>query len=108
MRMVKAIFGVLCFGLGVAFFMGAVYQLVRPSYFRDVMDVALPSMLGAMFLLGSFLLLRRGPPRILGNLAEMQKKLSELDQQVDSLKVEAEMKGMFEQWEAQRRGGKQP
>jgi hypothetical protein len=110
MRATKIIFGLLCFGLGAAFAMGAVYQLVRPSYFRDVMDVALPSMLGGMFLLGSFLLLRpsSSPPASPEHMAELEKKLSKLDSQVDTLKVEAETKGMFDQWETKRPGSKQP
>jgi hypothetical protein len=65
-------------------------------------------MFAAIFLIGSFLLLRRSPPASSsGNLAEMDKKLSELDRQVEALKVEAEMKAMFDQWEAKRRESKQ-
>jgi hypothetical protein len=61
MRVIKITFGVLCFGLGVAFAMGAVNALLHPGYAAESMDVAFPAMLGAMFLLGSFLLLRRSP-----------------------------------------------
>jgi hypothetical protein len=59
MRAVRIIFGILCFGLGVAFAMAAVDSLVVPSTFHSVFDVTFPSMFGAMFLLGSYLLLRR-------------------------------------------------
>lgn len=61
MRVLRAIFGVLCFGVGVACVMGALNSLVHPDYFASSMDVAFPSMFGAMFLLGSYLLLRRRP-----------------------------------------------
>ena len=59
MRAVKATFAVLCFVVGVALITGAIYGLVRPSYYRDSTEVWIPVMMGAMLLLGSFLLLRR-------------------------------------------------
>jgi hypothetical protein len=62
MRAVKIVFGVLCFGLGVAFVTGAVNILVHPAYVHDAMHVALPSIFGAIFLFGSFLLLRNSAP----------------------------------------------
>jgi hypothetical protein len=56
MRAVKATFAVLCFGVGVAFIAGAIYGLVRPSYYRDSTEVWMAVTIGVMFLLGSFLL----------------------------------------------------
>lgn len=56
---VKILLAVVSFGLGVAFVMVAVNALVHPGYLADSMDMAIPAMLGAMFLLGAFLLLRR-------------------------------------------------
>jgi hypothetical protein len=62
MRSVKIFFGVLCFGIGVAFAVGAANAIVHPAgYSDDVFDAAFPAMFGAMFLLGSYLLLRRKP-----------------------------------------------
>jgi len=50
----------LCFGVGVACAVGALYQLIHPpEYFASSFDAAIPAMFGAMFSLGSFLLLRR-------------------------------------------------
>jgi hypothetical protein len=96
MRALRIIFGVLCFGIGVAFAMGAVHTLLHPSYFDSAMDVAFPAMFGAMFLLGSYLLLRPSSPSS-SNVAEMKKRLSELDSQVETLKVEAEMRAMLDE-----------
>jgi general stress protein CsbA len=59
MRALKAIFAVLCFGVGVAVIAGAIYGLVRPSYYRDSTEVWMAVMIGVLFLLGGFLLLRR-------------------------------------------------
>jgi hypothetical protein len=50
MGVVKIIFGVLCFWVGVAFAIGAAELLEEPELGAPV---------GAMFLLASFLLLRR-------------------------------------------------
>jgi hypothetical protein len=61
MRAVKIICGVICFGLGVALAVGALNELVHPAYFHSGYDVAFPAMFGSMFLLGSYLLLRRRP-----------------------------------------------
>ena len=55
MRAVKIIFGVLCFGIGVAFCVGAVNSLIHPGFDHSGLDAAIPAMFGAMFLLGSFL-----------------------------------------------------
>src|SRR4029077_19965971 len=52
MGVVKIIFGVLCFGVGVAFAIGAAELLEEPELGAPV---------AAMFLLASFLLLRIGP-----------------------------------------------
>jgi hypothetical protein len=49
-RALKIIFGVLCFGVGVAFAIGAAELFGEP-------ELGAPA--AAMFLLGSFLLLRR-------------------------------------------------
>ena len=62
MRAVRIIFGILCFGIGVAFAMAAVDALVVERSYHSVFDVTFPSMLGAMFLLGAYLLLRRPAP----------------------------------------------
>jgi hypothetical protein len=64
MQAVKIIFGVLCFGLSVACVIYAVNALVHhPSWDGgyDGTDAWVPTMFGAMLLLGSFLLLRRSP-----------------------------------------------
>ena len=43
MRAVKAIFAMLCFGLGAAFITGAIYGLVRPDSYRDSTEVWIPT-----------------------------------------------------------------
>ncbi|SFO74369.1 hypothetical protein SAMN05216330_104459 [Bradyrhizobium sp. Ghvi] len=63
MRVVRIIVGVLCFGVGIAFAMGAINALVHPGYFHSDVDVWMPSMFGAIFLLSSYLLVRRSTPR---------------------------------------------
>jgi multisubunit Na+/H+ antiporter MnhG subunit len=63
MRAVKATFAALCFGIGVAFVTGAIYGLVRPSYYRDSTEVWMAVMIGVMFLLGGLLLLWRKADR---------------------------------------------
>jgi hypothetical protein len=59
MRAAKILFGVLCFGMGVAFATGAVHAFVHAQGFDNPFDFAIPAMFGSMLLLGSFLLLRR-------------------------------------------------
>jgi hypothetical protein len=62
MRGVKIFFGVLCFGIGVAFAVGAAHAFMHQTPYDDnVFDTAFPAFFGAMFLLGSYLLLRREP-----------------------------------------------
>jgi hypothetical protein len=60
MRVVKIIFGVLCFGIGAAFAVGTVDGIVHPntSLYSSDTPVSLLGMFAAMFLLGSYLLLR--------------------------------------------------
>jgi hypothetical protein len=43
MRAVKAIFAMLCFGLGAAFITGAIYGLVRLDSYRDSTEVWIPT-----------------------------------------------------------------
>ena len=54
---VKIAFGVICFGLGVAFAIGTAEGLLHPRSIYDIPQWFL-GMLAAMLLLGSFLLLR--------------------------------------------------
>jgi amino acid permease len=60
MRIIKTFFAVLCFGLGAAFAISTADKLLHPP---DTFSTDLPAswvgMFAAMFLLGSFLLLRR-------------------------------------------------
>jgi hypothetical protein len=58
-RVIKVSLAVLCFGIGAAFAMGAVNALVHPDFNANPFDVAFPGMFAAMFLLGTYLLLRR-------------------------------------------------
>jgi hypothetical protein len=45
--------------MGMALAASAVNELAHPGYFHSSMDVTFPTMFGSMFLLGSYLLLRR-------------------------------------------------
>jgi hypothetical protein len=77
MRVVKIIFGVLCFGIGVAFAVGTVADLLRllhPNPYSYDDPAWLLGMLAAMFLLGSYLLLR-GSFSSSRNEAEMEKRM---------------------------------
>jgi hypothetical protein len=56
-RAIRIIFGVLCFGIGVSFAVGALDALLHPGDFDNSTDAAFPAILGSMFLLGSFFLL---------------------------------------------------
>lgn len=60
MRALKMIFGVLCFGVGVAFAVGAADDLLHRNPYSTG-NAPWLGMFAAMFLLGSFLLLRRSP-----------------------------------------------
>jgi hypothetical protein len=51
----RKICAVLCFGIGVAFTLGALYSLLTESLFK----VVLPGFFAAIFLLSSLFLLRR-------------------------------------------------
>jgi hypothetical protein len=55
---VRIIFGVFCFGIAVAFAVGALHALMQPGHFDSPFDAAMPAIFGSMFLLGSVLLLR--------------------------------------------------
>jgi hypothetical protein len=55
MRAMRKICAVLCFGIGVAFAVGALYSLLTESLFR----VVAPGLFAAIFLLSSFFLSRR-------------------------------------------------
>lgn len=57
MKVLKIIFGILCFGLGVAFAIGAISALRDP--YSAAVDAYMPGMFSGMFLLGTYLLLRR-------------------------------------------------
>jgi hypothetical protein len=57
-RAIRIIFGVFCFGIAMAFAVGALHALMQPGYINSSFDAAIPSMFGSMFLLGSILLLR--------------------------------------------------
>jgi hypothetical protein len=59
MNVFRGFFAVVCFGLGVAFAIGAARSFMNP-YASDA-DAWMPGMVSGMFLLGSFLLLRRSP-----------------------------------------------
>jgi hypothetical protein len=61
-RAVKIAFGVICFGLGVAFAIGTADGLLHPSSSAGDLPPWLLGMFAAMLLLGSFLLMRRSPP----------------------------------------------
>lgn len=62
MQTMKIIFAVLCFGIGVAFAVGTVAEFLHPNpYSYNDPPAWLLGMLAAMFLLGSFLLLRHSP-----------------------------------------------
>ena len=54
-RAMRKICAVLCFGIGVAFTLGALYSLLTESLFK----VVLPGFFAAIFLLSSLFLLRR-------------------------------------------------
>jgi hypothetical protein len=54
----RTFFAIICFGLGTAFAVGTIGEF--QSYSSS--DAWLPAMLSGMFLLGSFLLLRRKMP----------------------------------------------
>jgi uncharacterized membrane protein YdcZ (DUF606 family) len=58
MRTVRLISAVICFGLGVAFAFSAAELLMHPDPIAPL-PVWMPGMLAGMFLLSSFLLLRR-------------------------------------------------
>ena len=55
----KIFLGILCFGLGVVFAVGTVDGLIHPGP-HDVFAPWFLAMFAAMFLLGSYLLLRPG------------------------------------------------
>jgi hypothetical protein len=57
----KYSFAIICFGIGIAFSVSALEDLIHPTYFAD--PVWIPAMLGAMFLLGALLLLRWKPSK---------------------------------------------
>jgi hypothetical protein len=58
----KYFFAIICFGIGIAFSFSALEDLIHPREFYS--DPAwIPAMLGAMFLLGAFLLLRWKPAK---------------------------------------------
>jgi hypothetical protein len=58
----KYFFAIICFGIGIAFSVSAIEDLVRPrEFFAD--PTWIPAMLGAMFLLGALLLLRWKPSK---------------------------------------------
>jgi hypothetical protein len=62
MRVVKLVFGVLCFGIGAAFAVETVDSLLHPQPLRGgELPLFMLAMFAAMFLLGSVLLLRRSP-----------------------------------------------
>jgi hypothetical protein len=63
MPVVKIIFGVLCFGIGVGFGVDAIDILLHPDKPGDLAAWG-AAMLAAMFLLGSYLLVRRPTPPI--------------------------------------------
>jgi hypothetical protein len=59
-EIVKIFFAIICFGIGVAFAIGAIHAMLYPSpYGSSSFDAAMPGMISAM---GSFLLLRRKLP----------------------------------------------
>jgi len=55
MKVVKYVLAIICFGIGVAFAIGAIQTMQNP-YSGDAW---IPGMFAGMFLLGTFLLLRR-------------------------------------------------
>jgi hypothetical protein len=55
---VKTFFAIICFGIGVAFGVDAISEF-KKEYFSSP---GVPASLSAMFLLGTFLLLRRKAP----------------------------------------------
>lgn len=59
MRVMRMICAVLCFGIGGAFAVSTIDTLMHPTIFSE--PAWLAGSLAAMFLLGSFLLLRRSP-----------------------------------------------
>jgi hypothetical protein len=44
---------VFCFGIAVAFAVGALHVLMQPGHFDSLFDAAMPAIFGSMFLLGS-------------------------------------------------------
>jgi hypothetical protein len=58
---VKTFFAIICFGIGVAFAIGTINEFQSP-FSHDAAWI--PAMLSGMFLLGSFLLLRRKSPPV--------------------------------------------
>jgi hypothetical protein len=59
----KYFFAIVCFGIGIAFSVSGLESLIHPREFYA--DPAwIPAMLGAMFLLGAFLLLRWKPTKV--------------------------------------------
>ena len=60
MRAVKIIFAIVCFGLGFAFAIGTAEEIIASQnpYHYGGFPAPLLGMFAAMFLLGSFLLLR--------------------------------------------------
>ena len=65
MRVVKIIFGVLCLGIGVGLAVDAFDTLLHPpSPYSTSLSAGMTAMFAAMFLAGSYLLLRRSKPPI--------------------------------------------
>jgi hypothetical protein len=62
MRLARAIFAVLCLGMGAAFALGALANALLQASFYPL-DVAVPGFFSAFFLLSGYLLLRR-PPKL--------------------------------------------
>ena len=58
-RVIKGFLAVLTLGLGVALAVVAFNELIHSNVYTQALDVAVPAMFASMFLLGSFLLLRR-------------------------------------------------
>ena len=59
MRALRIISGVLCFGIGMTAAVRAVKELIKPAEFLSPDLLAVATFVGSVFLLGSYLLLRR-------------------------------------------------